>query len=69
MGKEYDVIKVTPQVRTADTGGVEKYYRVQYKTRGGVVDSVDVAEDDYTEEKLPSILLKLATKHDKLLKL
>jgi len=69
MEKPYTVLKVTPLSRVADEGGIEKYYRIQYKTKGGVVDTTDVAEKDYTEEKLPPILLKLAQKHDAILKL
>lgn len=69
MTGEYSVLKVTPMTRVADEGGIEKYYRVKYKTRGGVVDTVDVAEADYSEKSLPPILLKVAEKHDKILKL
>ena len=67
--KPYTVLRITPATRLADAGGIEKYYRVQYRTLGGVVDTVDVDEKDYTEEKLPALLTELAAKHDKMLKL
>lgn len=69
VAKLYTVLRITPATRLADTGGIEKYYRIQYRTTGGVVDTIDVSEEDYTEEKLPALLTELATKHDKILKL
>jgi len=69
MAAEYKVLKITPMVRVADEGGIEKYYRIQYKTKGGVVDTVDVDEKDYTPEKAGPILLAKAQEADKILKL
>ena len=69
MAKEYTVLKVTPMSRVADEGGIEKYYRIQFKAKGGTVDSVNISEGDYTEEKAAPILLKAAQNADKILKL
>ena len=69
MEKPYTVLRVTPMSRMADVGGIEKYYRIKYKTKGGVVDTIDVDEKDYTEELLPPILVSVAQRHDKILKL
>lgn len=67
MAKEYTVLKVTPMSRVADEGGIEKYYRIKYKTEGGIVDTFDVPEKEYTAKDLPPIILKLAQKHDAML--
>lgn len=69
MTNEYKVLKVTPMVRPRDEGGIEKYYRIQYKTKGGVVDTVDIDEGDFTVEKAGPILLAKAQKADTILKL
>src|SRR4030043_470954 len=44
--KPYRVLKIDELVRVSDTGGVERYYRHQIRTRAGVVLSVDVLERD-----------------------
>jgi len=67
--KAYKVLRVTSLSRQGDAGGIEKYYRIQYRTKGGTVDSVDIAEQDYTEEKVIATLTDLAKKHDKILAL
>ena len=69
MAAEYKVLKITPMVRAADEGGLEKYYRIQFKSKGGVVDTVDIEEKDYTPEKAGPILLAKALEADKILKL
>lgn len=65
----YKVLKIDQMTRLSDVGGVEKYYRIQYRTRGGVVDTVNISEQDYTEEKVAATLTQLAQKHDKILAL
>ena len=69
MVKDYTVLKITPLSRVADEGGIEKYYRIQYKTKGGVVDTIDIAEKDYTPEKAAPLLLEAAKNADAILKL
>ena len=65
----YKVLKIDEMTRLSDTLGVEKYYRHQIKTKGGVVLSVDISEKDFTVEKAAPILEKHATEADKILAL
>lgn len=65
----YVILKIDALTRLSDIGGVEKYYRIQYKTKGGVTDSANIEEKDYTEDKVDAALTKLAQKHDKILAL
>jgi len=67
--KAYKVLTIDSLTKLGDMGGVEKYYRIRYKTRGGVTDTVDIDEKDYTEDKVAATLTKLAQKHDKILTL
>ncbi len=69
MEKAYKVLKIDSLTRMGDVQGVERYYRIRYKTKGGVIDSVDIDEKDYTEEKVEATLTKLAQRHDKILAL
>lgn len=69
MEKPYKVLKITEMVRPRDEGGVRKEYRHQIKTKGGVILSVDIAEEDFTAEKAGPILLAAAENADKILKL
>lgn len=67
MDKAYSVLKIDYLVRPGDVEGLNKLYRIMYKTKGGIRDTVEVAEKDYTEEKVNTLLTKLAEKHDKIL--
>lgn len=69
MGAEYKVLKIDELSRVGEVGGIEKFYRHQIKTKGGVVLTVDVNEKDFTAEKAAPILLKKATEADKILAL
>ena len=69
MEKAYKVLKIDEMTRLAETGGVEKYYRHQIKTRGKVILTVDVSEQDFTAEKAAPILEKHAAEADKILAL
>lgn len=69
MAAEFKVLKITEMVRPGEVGGIEKYYRHQIKTKGGVILSVDIAESDFTPEKAAPILLAKAQEADKILKL
>jgi len=65
----FKVLKIDEMVRLADTGGVERYYRHQIKTKGGVVLTVDISEKDFTAEKAAPILERRAAEADKILAL
>lgn len=69
MTNEYKVLKITEMVRPGEVGGVVKFYRHQIKTKGGVILSVDIGEDDFTEEKAAPILAAKAVNADNVLKL
>lgn len=69
MGTEYKVLKIDEMSRVGELGGIEKFYRHQIKTKGGVVLTVDVSEKDFTAEKAAPILLKKAQEADKILAL
>lgn len=68
MAAEYKVLKITEGLRPADTGGVEKYYRHQIKTRGGMILTVNIEERDFTAEKAVPILTSAAVEADKILR-
>lgn len=67
--KEYKVLKIDEMVRPGEITGIERYYRITYKTKGGVVATTNVDEKDYTPEKVAALLTKLAQAHDKILAL
>ena len=69
MGASYRVLKIDELTRMSETGGVEKYYRHQIKTKGKTILSVDISEDDFTAEKAAPILEKHAVEADKILAL
>jgi hypothetical protein len=69
MGAEYKVLKIDELTRMSDTKGIEKYYRHQIKTKGGIVLTIDIDEKDFTAEKAAPILLKKAQDADKILAL
>ncbi len=65
--KPYKVLKIDELTRLSETGGVERYYRHQIKTRGGTILSVDIDADQFTAEKAGPILAARATEADKIL--
>uniref|UniRef100_A0A6M3XS82 Uncharacterized protein n=1 Tax=viral metagenome TaxID=1070528 RepID=A0A6M3XS82_9ZZZZ len=69
MSAEYKVLKIDELTRMSDIGGIEKYYRHQIKTKGGIVLSININEKDFTAEKAAPILLKKAQEADKILAL
>lgn len=69
MTGEYKVLKIDEMTRVGDTHAIEKYYRHQIKTKGGVVLTVDISEEDWTAEKAAPILSAKAQEADKILKL
>ncbi len=69
MGNEYKVLKIDELTRVGETGGIEKYYRHQIKTKGKVILTVDINESDFTPEKSAVILAAKAQNADKILSL
>ncbi|KKN28992.1 hypothetical protein LCGC14_0848580 [marine sediment metagenome] len=69
MGNEFKVLKIDELSRVSETGGLERYYRHQIKTAGGVVLTVNISEKDFTPDKAAPILSKKAIEADKILKL
>ncbi len=67
--KAYRVLKIDEMTRLSETGGVEKYYRHQIKTKGGTVLTVDIGDKEFTAEKAAPILEKKAAEADKILAL
>lgn len=69
MDKAYKVLKIDEMTRLGEAGGVERYYRHQIKTKGGVILTVNIDEADFTAEKAGPILLAAAENADKIMKL
>jgi len=69
MGNEYKVLKIDEMSRMSDTQGLEHYYRHRIKTKGKVILTVDIEQEDFTPEKVAPILLKAAQNADKILTL
>ncbi|KKM86232.1 hypothetical protein LCGC14_1281030 [marine sediment metagenome] len=69
MGKNYEVLLTDQLTRVNDTRGLENYYRVQIRTEGGTVLSVDIDEEDFTPKKADPILTAAATNADDIKKL
>lgn len=69
MANEYEVLSIDELTRVGETRGIERYYRHQIKTKGGVILTVDIDEKDFTEDKAAPILLKKAQNADKILAL
>ena len=69
MEKPYKVLSITELVRSDIAEGLVKYYRHKILTKGEVVLSVNIDEEDFTPEKAGPILLAKAQEADKILKL
>ena len=67
--RPYKVLRIDELTRLSETGGVERYYRHQIKTRAGVIISVDIDERNFTAEKAGPILSQRATDADKIFNL
>ena len=65
----YKVLKIDEMSRISETGCVEKFYRHQLKTKGGVILTVDVGKDDFTPEKAAVLLTAAAKNADAILSL
>ncbi len=69
MAANYKVLKIDELTRVGDERGIEHYYRHTIKTKGGVVITVDISQEDFTAEKAAPILERKAIEADKILKL
>lgn len=69
MGSEFKVLRIDELTKLSDTGQIERYYRHQVKTKGGVIITVDVDEKNFTAEKVSAIISKRAVEADKILAL
>jgi len=69
MAAEYKVLKIMEMTRLSEERGLEKYYRYEIKTKGGIHLSIDIDEKDFTPEKSDPILTKKAQNADKILAL
>ena len=69
MADEFKVLSIDELTRMSEERGIERYYRHKIKTKGGVILTVDISEEDFTAEKAAPILLKHAAEADKVLKL
>jgi len=69
MAEKYRVLKIDEMVRVSDTGGLEKFYRHQIKTAGGVVMTVDIPEKDFTPAKVGPVLAAKAVDADRIMSL
>jgi len=67
MGEKYKVLKIDELTRVGETGGIERYYRHQIKTKGKTILTVDIDEKDFTPEKAAEILTAKAVNADKIL--
>ena len=67
--KLFKVLSIDEMTRVSDVGGIERYYRHQIKTKGGVVLTVDIDEKNLEAEKAKPILEKKAIEVDKILAL
>ena len=68
-GTSFKVLKIDEMTRLAESGGIEKYYRHQIKTRGGIVLTVDIDSRDFTAEKAAPLLARKAAEADAILAL
>lgn len=66
MSAEYKVLRIDEMTRIGEVGGIEKFYRHSIKTKGGIVITVNVSENDFTAEKAAPILLAAAQNADKI---
>ena len=69
MAGDFKVLKIDELSRLSESGAIEKYYRHQIKTKGGVVLTVDISEKLFTADKAQPILLAKAVEADKILAL
>jgi len=69
VSADYVVLTINELTRVSDVKGIEHYYRHKIKTKGGVILTVEIDEEDFSPEKAAPILLKAAQNADKILAL
>ncbi len=66
MADAFKVLTIDELTRVSDAGGLEPYYRHKIKTKAGVVLTVNIDKEDFTEAKVAAILTKKAIEVDKI---
>ena len=69
MGSEFKVLRIDELSRLSETGQIERYYRHQVKTKGGVILTIDIDEKNFTAAKVAPIIQEKVAEADKILKL
>jgi len=67
--KLFKVLKIDELTRVGEAGGIERYYRHQIKTKGGIILTIDIDEKDFVSQKVSPILERRALEADKILAL
>ena len=65
--KAFKVLWIDQLTRAGDTGGIEHYNRVKFKTKGGLIRTIEIEETDLTDAKVSAILTKEAQRVDSVL--
>jgi hypothetical protein len=61
---DYTILGISVDDRMDKRGRSSKVFRVEIETENGTVGTVDVAEKDYTEDRLPALLSDAAERFD-----
>ena len=69
MVKEYEILWIDQLTRVADLGGIERYARVRFKTKKGILWNIDIDDPDLTPEKAAPIVEKKAKELDGIMSL
>lgn len=64
MEKAYTVLNIWERMRTREGRGLYKVYQHQIETKGGIVLTVDIGEEDFTPERAEPILTAKAKNAD-----
>jgi len=69
MAEAYTVNKVLERMRLTDAGALEKVYRIEATTRGGIAFTMDLTEEEAAPESAAKTLKAKALSLDRLLSL
>ena len=69
MAAEYKILWIDQMTRVAELGGVEHYSRVRFRTKKGIIWTIDIDEPDLTPEKAAPIVEKKAKELDAVMNL
>jgi len=65
--REFTVIDIIPRTEMTKRGEFVKVYEVTYQTKGGVVDTITIPEDEYSPEEVEKRIKEIAEKHNKIM--